>query len=188
MLNKIKLPPPLPPWGRKYMIPFDPIFLKKNKDQWLINSLANLIQFFIIIISTLRISENNREYPIRKYDFSSKLLNVPYTYREFLFALGNFPYIRMFAYAGMGKIIHNYGKYHTQVWKIFHYMCGLMTSNKVWKISEDFFLDVFDPLNVVSSDFMSSCTHFLVQYVLNKHFFKWNKFVCRADFSKIKEG
>ena len=44
------------------------------------------------------------------------LLNVPYTYREFLFALGNFPYTRVFPYAGMGKIIHKLENFPLHVW------------------------------------------------------------------------
>ena len=48
-------------------------------------------------------------------------------------------YIENFFYAGMGKIIHKYGKIHTQVCKIFNCMYGLITINTLWKISEDFF-------------------------------------------------
>ena len=53
---------------------------------------------------------------MRKYDFSSILLIIPYTYRDFSFALQNFPFTRVFSY--------------TQVWK---------KSYTVWKISEDLF-------------------------------------------------
>ena len=41
--------------------------------------------------------------------------NVPYTQTDFLFALGNFPYTRVFSYGSMGKIIQKYGKNHIKV-------------------------------------------------------------------------
>ena len=75
--------------------------------------------------------KNNRKYPIRKYGHSSILLNVPYTYRDFSFAFALLWYERRI-----------YGKNHTQVWKIFHCLNGLITSNIVWKIYEDFFQSV----------------------------------------------
>ena len=67
-----------------------------------------------ILIKTYRKTEqhlkntvkNNLKYPTRKYGFSFILLNVP----DFPFALGNFSYSHLFPYAGMGKIIHKYGK------------------------------------------------------------------------------